>query len=495
MSRLAQHAAALASILTALIFAGCAPSGAASVNTDGEIKGAVAAKESEQTTKPQENAAQIAEPIPDLRTRKDGDDWPRFLGSTADSKSRETGILTDWSKNPPRLIWQHPVAAGYAMPAISQGRLFAFDQAGKTVRLTCLESETGRELWQFRYDSDYEDLYGYDNGPRCYPIVDDDRVYIYGADGTLHCLDVRDGSRRWKVDTAKKFNIIQNFFGVGSTPAIEGDLLIAQVGGSPESDKNTSPGRLDLVSGNGTGIVAFDKHTGDVSYQISDELASYAVPVFATIGDRRWGFVFARGGLVAFEPKTGNIDFHFPWRARVLESVNASNPVVAGDLVFLSECYGPGSALLRVKNGGYEVVWDDGDKRPREKSLQTHWNTPIHIDGYLYASSGRHTHEAELRCIELASGKVQWSEPGLTRSSLLYADGHFLCLGEYGDLVLVRVNSSQYEEVARMRVVDPKTQRELVQYPAWGAPILAHGLLYLRGRDRLVCLELIPAPK
>ena len=28
--------------------------------------------------------------------------------------------------------------------------------------------------------------------------------------------------------------------------------------------------------------------------------------------------------------------------------------------------------------------------------------------------------------------------------------------------------------------------------PFWAAPILSHGLLYIRGDDRLVCLELIP---
>ncbi len=88
-----------------------------------------------------------------------------------------------------------------------------------------------------------------------------------------------------------------------------------------------------------------------------------------------------------------------------------------------------------MKSGGYDLLWDDAQQRPRAKALQTHWNTPIHIDGYLYASSGRHTQEAELRCIELSTGKVQWSEPGLSRSSLLYVDGHFLCLGEYGDLL------------------------------------------------------------
>ncbi len=494
MSRPAPHTtAALYLILLGMVLCGCAPSGAAPPE-----KSQAASATSEPTASDPgqlHDGDNKAVTVSDLRTRRDGDDWPRFLGPTADSKSRETGILTDWSKTPPRLVWHRPMGAGYAMPAISRGRLFAFDQTGRTVRLTCLESETGNELWHFDYSSDYQDLYGYDNGPRCYPIVDDDRVYIYGAEGLLQCLDVRNGSIRWKVHTANEFNVVQNFFGVGSTPAIEDDLLIAQVGGSPEDDKNTPPGQLNLVRGNGSGIVAFDKRTGDVRYKITDELASYAVPVFATINDRRFGFVFARGGLVGFDPGSGKVDFHFPWRARVLESVNASNPVVVGDRVFISECYGPGSALLRVKPGGYDLLWDDAQQRPRAKALQTHWNTPIHIDGYLYASSGRHTQEAELRCIELSTGNVQWSEPGLSRSSLLYADGHFLCLEEYGELLLLRVNPKKYEEVARIQVVDPQTQRELVQYPAWGAPIFSHGLLYLRGRDRLVCLELIPKRK
>src|SRR6202008_553598 len=88
------------------------------------------------------------------------------------------------------------------------------------------------------------------------------------------------------------------------------------------------------------------------------------------------------------------------------------------------------------------------------KAMQTHWNTPIHHEGYLYGSSGRHTGQAELRCIELATGKVQWSEPGLTRSSLLYIDGHFICLTEYGDLILLRANPEKYDEVARVRLAD-----------------------------------------
>src|SRR5262249_45946659 len=133
----------------------------------------------------------------------------------------------------------------------------------------------------------------------------------------------------------------------------------------------------------------------------------------------------------------------------------------------------------------------------------THWNTPVYHEGDLYASSGRHTENAELRCIELPSGKVMWGAPDLTRSSLLYVDGHFVCLSEDGTLRLLRVNPRQYDLVAEVVLWDEPAAANpfgfrpprLLRYPAWAAPILSHGLLYARGADRLVCLELIPGSK
>src|ERR1700675_975895 len=90
--------------------------------------------------------------------------------------------------------------------------------------------------------------------------------------------------------------------------------------------------------------------------------------------------------------------------------------------------------------------------------MQTHWNTPVYLDGYLYASSGRHTENAELRCVELTTGKVMWSQPDLTRSSLLYVDGHFVCLSEDGSLRLLRANPKKYEPVAEVILVEKASQ-------------------------------------
>jgi len=430
--------------------------------------------------------------VADLATRKQGGDWPRFLGPTGDSVSPEKGIISPWPKKGLRIVWQKEVGIGYAMPVTSQGRLFQFDRHGDRARLSCLKSETGELLWKFEYPTHYKDRYSYNGGPRCCPVVDGDRVYLHGVEGMLHCLRVTDGKLLWKVDTKADFGIVQNFFGVGSTPVVEGDLLIVQVGGSPPGSDQED---FDKIKGNGSGVVAFDKHTGKVRYRLSDELASYASPVLATIHGRRWCFVLARGGLLAFEPASGKLDFRFPWRAPDYESVNASNPVVVGDKLLISETYGPGAALLQVRPGGYKVLWSDAEKSARSKSMQCHWMTPIYKDGYLYGCSGRHDANAELRCIDLATGKVQWSQRRLARTSLLLVDGHLISLGEYGHVLLIKVNPQKLEPISVMQLTQPGSDEPLLEYPCWAAPIVSHGLLYLRGQGRLVCLELIPEPK
>ena len=356
-------------------------------------------------------------------------------------------------------------------------------------RLTCRNSETGDELWTYDLPADFKDMLGYNNGPRATPVVDEDRVYIMSPEGLLHCVNVVDGAKVWGIDTLAEFGVVKNFFGVGSTPIVWGELLIANIGGSPAGSPANVYEAAGRVEGNGTGVVAFDKLTGAVRWKATDELASYASPVIAEIDGRPWCFAFARGGPVGLDPRDGKVDFQFPWRAVKLESVNASSPVVVGNEVFISESYGPGAALLRVKPGGHDVVWQDSPKR-RERAMELHWNTAIFHEGHLYGSSGQHGGGAELRCIEWATGAVKWSERGLTRSSLLLVDGHFVCLSEDGSLRLLRATPEKFEVVAEFTPKD-EAGEPLLEYPAWAAPVLSHGLLYVRGKDRLVCLEVI----
>ncbi len=436
-----------------------------------------------------------------------GEDWPKFLGPRGDSRSSETGIFAgeagcDWQRNPPRVVWTLELGESYGTCTISGEHCFQFDRIDGQARLRCLNRTTGQQIWSYKYPSSYRDAYGYNNGPRCSPIVDGERVYAYGVEGELHCVAAASGASIWRVDTAQQYGVVQNFFGVGSNPVIYQDLVLAMVGGSTVETQGLSTSELDQVIADGSAIVAFDKRTGKERYRAGDALASYASLRLANVSEVPWLFAFVRGGLLGLDPANGSERFFFPWRAKNLESVNASVPVVVGNEVFISEAYGPGSALLEVRADGYDVVWKD-DPRQRHRSMQTHWNTAIHVDGYVYGSSGRHSNNAELRCVEWRTGKVMWSQPDLLRSSLLYVDGHFIVLSENGVLSVVKASPKEFELVTYLELNQPLKRREtttpkgtarsskpLVTYPAWAAPVLSHGLLYIRGKDRLVCLEL-----
>lgn len=427
--------------------------------------------------------------IPDLRTRKTGFDWPTFLGPNGDSKSAETNVIRPWPENGPPIAWQKKVGEGDGAASIAKGRLFLLDRVGDQMRLSCMNSESGEDIWRFEYTAAYEDLYKFSNGPRTTPVIENERVYIFGVEGMIHCLNVLDGELIWKVNTTETFNVIKNFFGAGSTPVIEGDLLIAAVGGSPPTEHENVLAADGKVSGNGSGIVAFNKYTGEVVYQSSDMLAAYASPKVATINRKRQGFYFARSGLMSFEPTTGEVYFHFPWRAKKLESVNAANPVFIDDSVFISETYGPGSALLKMDGKDYAVVWQD-QKKQRERKMELHWNTAVHHDGYLYACHGRNVGVAAYRCIEVASGKKMWDYKVKELSSLLYVDGHFIGIGERGTLTLFKATPEKADVLASVTLLG-EDGKNLLEYPAWSAPVISNGYLYLRGKDRLVCLDLL----
>ena len=94
--------------------------------------------------------------------------------------------------------------------------------------------------------------------------------------------------------------------------------------------------------------------------------------------------------------------------------------------------------------------------------------------------------------MELATGKIAWAKRGLGRTTMLYVDGHLVLLGEYGRLRVIRADPGGFSQIAELKLED--NGGPLIRHPAWNAPVLAKGRLYVRGKDRLVCLDLTPAP-
>jgi outer membrane protein assembly factor BamB len=418
-------------------------------------------------------------------------DWPSFLGPSHNAVSAETKLSR---KLPPPLLWEFPKGTSYTSPAVVGERLVFPHRVGDEEIVECLHPETGASRWRFKYPTIFEDRYGYNNGPRSSPVIDGERVYMMGAEGQLHCLDLATGKVVWKRDLRAEYKVRQDFFGTASTPLVENRLLIVNVG---------APG--------GPCVVGYDKTTGREVWRAGKEWGpSYASPVPATIHGKRRIFVFAggessppAGGLMSIDPATGRVDFSFPWRSRTVESVNASCPVVFDNKVFISASYRTGGALLEIRpDFTHKVLWTT-------QEFALHFNTPIYRDGYLYGFDGRNEPDASLACVDAATGKVVWRETpewtetfdvrgdsrrqvlGTYRGSLMAVDGSFLCLGEMGHLLWMDLTPKGYKEISRAWLF---AARE-----SWALPVLRHGLMYVtqNTRDlllgtgpRLLCYDL-----
>jgi hypothetical protein len=166
---------------------------------------------------------------------------------------------------------------------------------------------------------------------------------------------------------------------------------------------------------------------------------------------------------LAVEPHSGKELWRIRWLTQY--GVNAADPVLDGELVFISSGYGKGAALLKPGAGPEpELVW-------KSKVLRTQLNAAVLIGGYLYGGDGDASDKPALKCIAIADGKEQWSEPGVSVGALMAAEGKLIIMGDHGELVIAPASPKGFQPTARAQVLGGK---------CWTAPVLANGFIYCR---------------
>jgi outer membrane protein assembly factor BamB len=389
-------------------------------------------------------------------------DWPQFLGPHRDGSSDEKGVATVWPAEGPRPVWKKKIGGGWSAPVLSAGKLVIFHRQGDKEVLQCLDAKSGKELWTTEHPTAYSDDFGFDDGPRATPCVAGNKVYSMGAEGALGCTDLKDGKRLWSIETKKDFGTPKGFFGVACSPLVESNKVLVNIGGR-----------------NAAGIVALDKDTGKLLWKATDAEASYSSPAAAAIGDKRYVFFFNREGLVAVEPSTGKVYFEYPWKPPIHAAVNAATPLIIGDLIFISTSYGRGATVLRFKESGPEPLWAEDDV------LSNHYATSVHQNGLLFGFDGRQEQGPRLRCVELKTGKVRWTENGLGAGTVTLVNGNLLILTERGVLLSAPAVAQGFKPTARAQAFP----FDVRAYPA-----LADGYFYARSKNELTCIDLRKQP-
>lgn len=367
------------------------------------------------------------------------DDWPNFRGPTHDGISAEKTWKAEWSSEPP-VAWKAKVGLGFSSIVVANGRVATAGHAEGKDTLFCFDAATGKELWKHSYPAELGDKF-YEGGTTGTPTFEGDRLYWLSRWGNLIAFEAASGKVVWQKNIQTETGAPNPTWGYTGAPLVQGDLLILNIGDAG---------------------AAVEKATGKLVWKSAAKDCGYSTPRPITRGGQSLAIFANTENYLAVDVKTGKEAWRFRWLTQY--GVNAADPVVSGDQVFISSGYGKGGALLKLTDAAPEQVW-------KTKALRTQLNAAVLHDGHLYGVDGDTADKAVLKCIEWATGKEKWAEPGFGSGGVILADGKLIALSAIGELLIAPATPEGFKPTTRTQVLGPK---------CWTAPVLANGFIYCR---------------
>ena len=393
-------------------------------------------------------------------------DWPQWRGPARDGHSPETGLLAEWPKDGPKLIWKITDAgSGYSTPSIVGDRIYLLGNDGlENESVRALSAADGRTLWTTRLGK-----VGNPNqkpsfpAARSTPTVVGDVLFALGSDGDLACVGTKDGKVRWQKNLRAEFDGKPGVWAYSESPLVDGDAVVCSPGGT-----------------NAT-IIALNKKTGDVLWKCAipeSGGAAYSSAIVVTAGGVKQYVQMIDKGLVGIDAASGKLLWRFA-KAVSKYGANIPSPTVVGNIVYCGSAgTGGGAVKLEAKNGGVEA-----QELYFEAKLPTAIGGSVKLGDCLYGTTAQ-----ALLCIEFATGKIKWEDRAIGAASLCAADGRLYLHGESGAVALVEASPDGYREKGRFTPPDaPKRSAQMEK--AWAYPVIAGGRLYVREHNMLWCYQ------
>jgi outer membrane protein assembly factor BamB len=415
-------------------------------------------------------------------------DWPQWRGPRRDGVSLETGLLQSWPTAGPKLLWTCKQAGyGLSSMAVVGDTLYTCGVRGDDEYVLAFEVASGKEKWNAKIGKMFTfraNVWG--DGPRATPTVDGDRVYAYGGQGDLVCVERDTGKVVWRKTNDGDFKgqimvytVNGLSWGFAASPLIDGDVLVFCPGG-PDG-----------------WMAALDKKTGAVNWRTKDvpDQAPYASTVVADIGGVRQyiGYSFQGvngGGLRGVDAKTGKMLWYVHNDKFKDVAAICSTPIVKDNLVYVSINQNVGCYLYEITkdNAGQFHAKDLYDPQA-QKLMQNHHCGVVLVGDYLYGYSDT----LGFLCQDFKTGKEKWAERNKIdgKCAVSSADGYLYLLTEEGEAVLLRASPADWEEHGRFSLPALSTSRQTrpthAQTKSWVHPVVANGRLYLRDQEFIYC--------
>lgn len=370
-------------------------------------------------------------------------DWPHWRGPNFDGKSVEKlGEVTAL-----RQLWKAEVGIGFSSFSVVGDLVYTMGFEKDQEVVWCLDANSGEVRWRHAYPAELHPKY-YEGGPGVTPTVTPAAVYVLGKQGQAFALHPLTGAVIWERDLKKDYGLALPEWHFAGSAYLHGDLVVLNVGSAG---------------------LALHRKDGRTVWKSGPEATGYStpVPMLPALGGKEVLGIFQRKSLSGIAAADGKVAWSIPW-----SGLNATDPVVEGADILLSSI--GGSALKRRRaDDGWDTVWE-------RKDFQNYFNPSVKIGDFLYGIDGTTHKPTGFVCIEWATGKERWREPGHTTGGII-ATADYLVLCDAGEIILARPNPDKLDVVLREAVLPGK---------CWTAPVVAHGRIYARNAaGRVVCLE------
>lgn len=398
-------------------------------------------------------------------------DWPQWRGPQRDGTCSESGLLKEWPKEGPKLIWKaNDVGQGYSTPAVVKERIYLLGNDGlENEFVQALAAQDGARVWRTslgkvgnpKQDPNFP-------GARSTPTVESGFLYTLGSDGDLACVQLDDGKVRWHKSLRTDFGGKPGIWAYSESPLIDGENLICTPGGTEAT------------------LLALNKKTGAVVWKCAvpdgDEAAYASALVLETARVKQY-VQMLKGGLVGVDGKTGKL----LWRYKKTVSrygANIPTPIARGNMIY-SAGAGTGGGLVKLtpKDGGIEA-----EEVYFSPKLPAAIGGGVLLGDFVYGTS------QTMMSFEFATGNIDWDERAVGAASIAYADNRLYLHGENGEVALVEPSPTGYHEKGRFTPPDQPTRKNQME-KAWAYPVIADGRLYIRDHQMLWCYDLRAAQR
>ncbi len=353
------------------------------------------------------------------------------------------------------VVWENQVFITTAVPvsAANSGALPTLE-----FKLLCYDRANGKLLWQQTavVARPHQETHSTNGFASASPCTDGQNVYAHFGSRGLFCYSM-DGELKWKREDFGKMDT-RNSFGEGSSPTLEGDLILV-----PWDHEGPSA------------LYALDKHTGKTVWKTNrDEPTCWATPLVVEHAGKKQVIMNGKTSARSYDLETGKE----LWRCAGQTERPAASAVASDGLVFVGSGFrGSYLGAFRLSGKGdiqgtSNVAWSVNRDTPDVAS-------PLLSSGRLYYYKAR---AGVLTCVDAATGKPHYSASRFSELDAIYASpiaagGHVYLTARNGTTVVIK-------DADRLSVVATNNLGETID----ASPAPVDNQLFIRGEKHLFCI-------